>query len=207
MTAIYVLGHKNPDSDSVCSAVGYAALLMAQGRSNPIAARQGPLRRETAYILERFGIPEPVLVTDVRPRVVDVMTTPVTTVHEETSLYEVGQLLQQRGVRAIPVVDDNNRLSGITGIEDFARSFIDGLDFDMLDHVHLNLDNVLRALNGTLLVAAPDRALRDQVMVGAMEIDSMLKRIAPGIMLVMGDREDAQRAAIEFGIGALVITG
>lgn len=207
MTTIYVLGHKNPDSDSVCSAVGYAALLKAQGRSNPVAARQGALRRETAYILDRFGVADPMLVTDVRPRVADVMTTPVMTVHEDTSLYEVGQILQQRGVRAVPVVDDNDRLSGITGIEDFARSFIDGLDFDQLDHVHLNLDNVLRALNGTLLVDAPNRALRDQVMVGAMEIDSMLRRIAPGILLVMGDREDAQRAAIEFGVGALVITG
>lgn len=207
MTTIYVLGHKNPDSDSVCSAVGYAALLKAQGRTNPIPARQGPLRRETAYILERFGLPEPMLVTDVRPRVSDVMTTTVTTVHQQTSLYEVGQILQQQGVRAIPVIDDNGRLCGITGIEDFARSFIDGLDFDQIDHVRLNLDNVLRALGGTLLVAAPKRALRDQVMVGAMEIDSMLKRIAPGILLVMGDREDAQRAAIEFGVGALVITG
>lgn len=207
MTAIYVLGHKNPDSDAICSAVGYAALLKAQGRSNPIAARQGALRRETAYILERFGELEPVLVTDVRPRVADVMTTPVTTVNQDTSLYEVGQILQQQGVRAIPVVDSQDRLCGITGIEDFARSFINGLDFDQLDHVHLNLENVLRALNGTLLVAAPDRILKDQVMVGAMEIDSMLKRISPGILLVMGDREDAQRAAIEFGVGALVITG
>ncbi|MEO5951325.1 MAG: DHH family phosphoesterase, partial [Chloroflexia bacterium] len=97
MTTIYVLGHKNPDSDSVCSAVGYAALLKSQGRTNPVPARQGPLRRETAYILERFGLPDPMLVTDVRPRVADVMTTSVTTVHQQTSLYEVGQILQQQG--------------------------------------------------------------------------------------------------------------
>ncbi|HUP27444.1 MAG TPA: putative manganese-dependent inorganic diphosphatase [Chloroflexia bacterium] len=205
--AIYVLGHKNPDSDAICSAVGYTALLHAQGRTNAIAARQGDLRPETAYILERFGVPVPLLVTDVRPRVADVMTSPALTIHEETSLYEVGQMLQREGVRAVAVIEDSGRLCGIIGIEDFARSFISGLDLDQLDHVPLNLDNVLRALGGRLLVDAPGRTLRDRAMVGAMEIDTMLKRIAPDILLVMGDREDAQRAAIEFGVGALVITG
>lgn len=205
--SIYVLGHRNPDSDAVCSAVGYTALLHLQGQASAVAARQGGLRPETAYILERFGVPVPALVTDVRPRVSDVMTSPVVSVHLDTPIYEVGQLLQGKGVRAVPVVDDFGKLCGVTGVEDFARSFIIGLELDKLDHVPLSLDNVLRALNGRVLVDAPDRVLRDQVMVGAMEIDSMLGRISPDILLVMGDRADAQRAAIEFGVGALVITG
>ena len=204
---IYVLGHKNPDSDAICAAIGYAALLRAQGHPEAVAARQGPVRRETAYILERFALPLPLLVTDVRPRVADVMTSPAVTVHQDTSLYEVGQILQRQSIRAVPVVDDTGHLTGVTGIEDFARSFISGLELDQLDHVPLDLDNVLSALNGRVLVAAPDRPLRDRIMVAAMEIDSMLKRLAPDILLVMGDREDAQRAAIEFGVGALVITG
>lgn len=152
-------------------------------------------------------MPVPLLVTDVRPRVADVMTSPAVSVHQDTSLYEVGQMLQREGVRAVSVVDDQGRLCGIIGIEDFARSFISGLDLDQLDMVPLNLENVLRALGGRLLVDAPGRILRDRAMVGAMEIDTMLKRIAPDILLVMGDREDAQKAAIEFGVGALVITG
>ncbi len=204
---IYVLGHKNPDSDAICAAIGYAALLRAQGHPEAVAARQGPVRRETAYILERFGLPMPLLVTDVRPRVVDVMTSPAVTVHQDTSLYQVGEILQRQSIRAVPVVDDTGHLVGVTGIEDFARSFISGLELDQIDHVPLDLDNVLSSLDGRLLVAAPDRPLRDRIMVAAMEIDSMLKRLAPDILLVMGDREDAQRAAIEFGVGALVITG
>lgn len=204
---IYVLGHRNPDTDSICSAVGYARLLQLQDHSDAVAARQGDVRRETAYVLERFGEPAPMLVTDVRPRVADVMTTPATTAHLDSSLYEVWQTLQRRGVRAIPVVDDEGRLGGITGVEDFARGFVSGMDPDALDHVWLDLDNVVRALDGQVLNAAHNRTLRDRVMVGAMEIDSMLKRIEPDILLVIGDREDAQRAAIEFGVGALVVTG
>jgi manganese-dependent inorganic pyrophosphatase len=181
--------------------------LHAQGQTQAVAARQGVLRPESAYILERFGVAAPILLTDVRPRVADVMTTPVTTVNEDTSLFEVGQSLQRLGIRIMPVVDNTGHLTGVIGVEDFARYFIAGLDLDELDRVPLELDNVLSALGGRVLVEAPGRTLRDRVMVGAMQIDSMLKRLAPDIMMVMGDREDAQRAAIEFGVGALVITG
>lgn len=206
MPSIYVLGHKNPDTDAITSAVGYAALMRAQGH-DAVAARQGVLRPETAYVLKRFAVEPPQLVTDVRPRVADIMTSPALTVHQEMSLYEIGQIMQRENIRVVPIVDEDGLLSGMMGVEDFARSFIGGLDFDLLDRVHLDLNNVLSALDGRLLAHAPGRTLRDRVMVGAMEIDSMLARLSPDILLVMGDREDAQRAAIEFGVGALVITG
>jgi manganese-dependent inorganic pyrophosphatase len=206
-SSIYVLGHKNPDSDAITAAVGYASLLQRQGHSEAMAARQGVLRPETEYILDRFGVAPPLLVTDVRPRVADVMTSPAVTVHQDSSLYEVGNILQQRGLRVVPVVDADRRLCGVTSVEDFARAFITGLALDQLDQVPLDLDNVMRALGGEVLVAAPQRTLRDRVMVGAMEVDSMLRRLEPDILLVMGDRSDAQRAAIEFGVGALVVTG
>ncbi len=95
----------------------------------------------------------------------------------------------------------------MTGVEDFAKVSVVGLDLDQVDHVPLNLDNVIRALDGRVLVGAGGRPLGDRVMVGAMEIDSMVKRLEPDILLVMGDRGDAQRAAIDAGVGALVITG
>lgn len=205
--AMYVLGHKNPDSDSICSAIGYAALLRLQGQPEAVAARQGVLRRETSFILERFGIPPPVLITDLRPRVADVMTTPATCADQNQPLYEVGLLLQEKKVRAMPVMDEDSRLVGVVGVEDFAQFFITGLDLEELNHVQLDLESVVRALDGQVLVAAPGRTLRDRAMVGAMDVDSMINRIEPDILLVMGDRTDAQRAAIEVGVGALVITG
>ncbi len=202
---IYVLGHRNPDTDSICSAIGYTALLHLQGREEAVAGRQGPLRPETSYILERFGVASPLLITDVRPRVQDVMTAPAFMAHYNMSLFEVGEMLQHHNIRVVVVVDDEERLAGVTGQAEFAQAFIGGLA--EMDQVRLDRENLLRTLQGTLLVEAPDRVLRDQVMVGAMEIDSMLKRIRPGILLVLGDRTDAQRAAIEFGVGALVVTG
>jgi len=208
MTApLFVLGHRNPDSDSICAAIGYAALLRLEGQSHARAARQGVPRKETAYILQRFHVPVPELVTDVRPRVRDVMTSPAVTATEETSLHQVGQLLQDRRVRAVPIVNVDGHLVGVTGIEDFARGLISGFDNDQLDRVGLHLDSLVQTLNGQVLVAAPERNLRDKVMIAAMQIDSMLKRLEPDLLLVVGDREDVQRAAIEFGVGALVVTG
>ncbi len=205
--SLYVLGHKNPDTDAICSAIGYTALLHAQGQAHAVAACQGPLRVETAYVLERFGVPAPRLVTDVRPRVADVMTSPAITVHEETPLYEVGQFLESRGIRAVPVVDDAGQLCGVTGIEDFARSFMAGLAPEFLDRVPITMANVQQTLKGRVLVEAPASDIHDRVMVGAMEIDSMLARLERNVLLVLGDRTDAQRAAIEFGVTALIITG
>lgn len=206
-SSIYVLGHKNPDSDSICSAIGYTALMHLQGTLNAVAARQGPLRRETAYILTRFGIDPPRLVTDVRPQVADRMTSPAICVHEDTSIFEVGQTIQLHGIRHVPVVDDEGCLQGMIGVEDLARFLISGLELEELNHVPLNLDNVVRALDGEVLVLAAERVLHDRIMVGAMEVDSMRRRLEPDILLVMGDRADAQRVAIECGVGTLVITG
>ena len=72
---IFVIGHKNPDTDSIVSALAYAELLRLQGEQHVVAARQGEVWRETRYVLERFGLPLPTLVSDVRPCARDVMTT------------------------------------------------------------------------------------------------------------------------------------
>lgn len=202
---IYVLGHKNPDTDAVCAAIGYAALMRLQGRSRAVAGRQGELRPETAYVLDRFGVDVPPLVTDVRPRVADVMTTPAVSVHRDHSILEVGQTLKQRGIRVVTVTDAAGRLVGVTGQAELAETFVASLE--ELDHVYLDRASLLRTLGGTVLVEAPRRVLENQVMVGAMEVDSMLKRLSPGILIVVGDRTDVQRAAIEFGVGGLVVTG
>jgi manganese-dependent inorganic pyrophosphatase len=200
---LYVLGHRNPDTDAICSAVGYAALLRARDFPEAIAARQGRLRPETEYVLQRFEIPPPILVTDVRPRVADVMTSPLVSVSPDASLLTVGRLLEERDLRVIVVVEDG-RLAGVCGIADLAQSFV---QLDDLTHVALDLDALLETLNGTLLVDVPGRPLGNHVMVGAMAVESMVRRLQPGVLLVIGDRTDAQRAAIEFGVGGLVITG
>ena len=204
---IYVIGHKRPDTDSIVSAVAYAELLSRQGQENIIAARQGPPWRETQYILDRFAIPLPVLVADVRPRVRDAMTSKVVRADPNESVYQIGRRMREKQIRAIPLVDGNDYLQGLITVEDFSQLLFEEMDPTVLDKIPLGLDNLLATLGAKLIVRAPAGRLRDKVMVGAMSAETMRERLEPDILLVVGDRPDAQRVAIEKGVAALVVTG
>ena len=204
---IYVVGHKNPDTDSIVSAVAYAELLRQQATPNVIAARQGEVWPDTQYVLDRFGLPAPLLVEDVRPTARDLMATRLFIGKPEEPAYSVGKRLREHHVRALPLVGSDGRLAGLITVEDFAHILLLGMDPNLLDQIFLDVDNVIETLDGRLLVEAQGRELRDKVVVAAMDLDTIRRRIEPDIMVVVGDREDAQRAAIEGGAGALVITG
>jgi len=206
-TPLLVIGHQNPDTDSICAAIAAADLWRQRGESGAFPGRQGEATAQTRYILERFGLPLPPLVSDVRRRVRDVMTTPALTVRPDQPLIDAGRLIQSHDVRALPVVDNTGQPVGIISVDNFARLFFEGLDPDLQDTIPLDLENIIRALGGKVLVAAPDRVLRDKVMVAAMRVESMQKRVEPDCLIVLGDREDAQRAAIEAGAGAIIVTG
>lgn len=203
---IFVIGHKNPDTDSIVSAIAYAELLRLQGMESVIPARQGDVWRETHYILSRFGLPLPILVEDVRPQACDVMTTDLFVGTPEEPAYSVGRRLREHQIRAMPLVVNGN-LAGLISVEDFAHILLTGLERDLMDQIHLDVHNVVETLGGQLLVEAKNRHLRDKVMVAAMDIETIRRRVEPDIMMVMGDREDAQQVAIEEGVCALVITG
>jgi manganese-dependent inorganic pyrophosphatase len=204
---IFVIGHKNPDTDSIVSAIAYARLLQLQGEENVIAARQGEVWAETRYVVERFGLPLPVLIDSVRPTAADVMTTNPLAGNPEESAYTIGRRLRSRGIRAMPLVDGQGALAGLISVEDFAYIHLGGLDRDTMDEIHLEVDNVVEVLGGRLLVEAQGRRLRDKVMVAAMDLETVRGRVEPDIMMVMGDRDDVQTMVIEEGVCALVVTG
>lgn len=202
-----VIGHRNPDTDAISAALGYAELLRRRGRPEAIACRAGDLRPETAHLLARFGLESPLLVEDVRLRVGDVMTSPAVTANVRDPLYEVGLKQQELGMRPLPVVDDGGHLRGVVEANDFAKVFFQGLDPDLADEAPVDLDNLIRALDAEMLVAAPRRHVRNKIMVAAWSVESIRDRLEPDIILVLGDRANVQRAAIELGVGMLVITG
>ena len=204
---IFVVGHKNPDTDSIVSAVAYAELLRLQGIPGVVAARQGEVWRETRYILDRFGLPLPLLIEDVRPHALDVMNPQPVVGRPGESLYRVGQRMRAAHIRAVSVVHDDHRLAGLISVEDFADMFLSGLEDDHADELILDVHSIVETLDGQLLVEAHDRPLSGKVFIGALSLASLRRRVESDAMIVMGDREKAQRAAIAEGAGALVITG
>ncbi len=202
----YVIGHKNSDLDSVASAYAYSRLLQLQGEEHAIPARNGELKPEVRFVLERYHVEPPEALDDVFLQVRDVMTRGVISAHLDQPILEAGQLLQEHNRRSMPVVDTENRVHGIIATEDFAKLFFNDLDPQAVNRVPLNQDNLVRALKGRVLVEGR-RKLGNRVIVGAMQAETMIDYIEPGCLVVLGDREDAQITAMENGAAALVITG
>jgi manganese-dependent inorganic pyrophosphatase len=203
---IYVIGHKNSDLDSIASAYAYAQLLRMQGEEEAIPARNGVLKPEVRFALERYQVAPPEAVEDVFLQVRDVMRRGVISAYIDQPLLEAGQLLQEHDRRSMPVIDTENKVRGIIATEDFAKLFFNDLDPRSVNRIPLNRDNLVRTLRGRVLVAGR-RKLGNRVIVGAMEAETMVDYIEPGCLVVLGDREDAQLKAIENGAAALVITG
>ncbi len=202
----YVIGHKNSDLDSVASAYAYSRLLQLQGEEHAIPARNGELKPEVRFVLERYHVEPPEALDDVFLQVRDVMRRGVISAHLDQPILEAGQLLQEHNRRSMPVVDTENRVHGIIATEDFAKLFFNDLDPQAVNRVPLNQDNLVRALKGRVLVEGR-RKLGNRVIVGAMQAETMIDYIEPGCLVVLGDREDAQITAMENGAAALVITG
>ena len=203
---IYVIGHKNSDLDSVASAYAYARLLQFQGEEQAIAARNGELKPEVRFVLERFQVEPLEALEDVYLQVRDVMRRGIISAHIDQSLLEAGQLMQEHNRRSMPVVDSENKVHGIIANEDFAKLFFKDLDPQALNRIPLQRDNLVRVLKGRVLVEGR-RSLGNRILVGAMEAESMADYVEPGCLVVLGDREDAQLISIERGAAALVITG
>jgi manganese-dependent inorganic pyrophosphatase len=202
-----VIGHANPDTDSICSAIGYAQLCRLRGDAAVFPARQGDLRPDTAWLLERFGAEPPVLVTDVRPRLADVMSAPVVTAPATASLLEVARMLRERRLRSLPIVEEGGTLAGVVALEDLSRLFLEGAFPADAEDLPIDLDALVRAIDGTVLVAVRDRPISDKVRVAASSIQIVLERVPPDGIAVVGDRHDVQEALIYHRVGALIVTG
>src|SRR5213082_1170675 len=143
---IYVMGHKNSDLDSIASAYAYAQLLRMQGEEEAIPARNGVLKPEVRFVLERYQVVPPEALEDVYLQVRDVMRRGVISARIDQPLLEAGQLLQEHNRRSMPVVDPENKVQGIIAVEDFAKLFFNELDSRTVNRLPLYRDNLIRVL-------------------------------------------------------------
>src|SRR5437763_1679114 len=169
---IYVIGHKNSDLDSIASAYAYAELLRMQGEEEAIPARNGVLKPEVRFALERYQVAPPEAVEDVFLQVRDVMRRGVISAYIDQPLLEAGQLLQEHGRRSMPVLDAENKVRGIIATEDFAKLFFNDLDPRAVNRIPLQRDNLVRVLKARGLVE-DRRKMGNRVMVGARQAETM----------------------------------
>jgi manganese-dependent inorganic pyrophosphatase len=204
---IYVVGHKNPDTDSICAAISFARLKQRMGMENVVACRAGKLNRETEYVLNTFGVKPPLFLEDLNLKVKDMLNGPVPTVKSKTSLQEAYKIMKENNLKTLPIVDHVERMMGMITVGDLSGSYIENmgdLDFGSL---HIPVKNVVRTLNGTLLVGSEEQELKGNVYVGAMRHETLETYVEPGNILLIGDRVTAQECALRLGVSALILTG
>ena len=207
----YVIGHRNPDTDSIASAIGYAALKQRQGDSSVIAAMAGAPNPQTRYILDRLKIPDPLFLADVHPKVRDTLKRQPVTIHRQDSAYEALELFNKSGVRVLPVVDCDNRPCGVLSLLHLSESYLLPCQ-EKLRQVTTSLASLAKTLAAPLESGTSiDTPITLNLFIGAMLEESFSSRIDgfdPRELLIMtGNRRTIQQAAIERGVRVLVITG
>lgn len=214
-TPIYIIGHRNPDADAICSAIGYAAYKHARGEPQYTAARCGNSNARIDTILRRFNVPLPVMIGDVTPRVSDIMISDVKKVRVDSICAEALELIDQYDVRGLPVVDAEGQLKGALTVFSLGSYFIPKQRQPMkMRHVFTSVDDIVQALEGKLIHGVKTDQLEDFfVRVGAMDIRSFGRYynsdhdLAKSSIIIVGDRYDIQQRSIQLGVRMLVITG
>ena len=150
MKPIIVIGHRNPDSDSICSAIGYAHLKNTLGEK-AIAGRAGSLNAETQYILDYFQEPWPELIDDFYPRASDVMVDTPVGVLATDSLWKLGKVMHEAHLKSIPVLDQDQKLLGVVSVGDLAKRFFDEMQTLDFSQTGTTFSAVAEVLNGEVL--------------------------------------------------------
>ena len=208
MGPILVFGHKNPDNDSICSAVAYAHLKNLTDADNVyIPARLGPLPRETAWVFERFGVAIPPVIGHVRTRVLDVMTTDPVTITADEPMLVAGRSMRERGVRGLPVVDADGHMLGLVSERVLAERYLDETEIAGFQRMPVTVEALARVLDARLVCGDPAGEIAGDVLVGAAEPSTLVARVAPGDTVIVGDRLRTQPAVLEAGAALLISTG
>ncbi|MDO9108459.1 MAG: putative manganese-dependent inorganic diphosphatase [Coriobacteriia bacterium] len=207
MGPILVFGHKNPDNDSVCSAVAYAHLKNLTDPDNVyVPARLGPVPPETEWVFARFGLQLPEQIAHVHTRVRDVMTQDVAFVASDVTMLDAGRLMRERGIRALPVVD-GGVVKGLINQNILAERYLGDIALRGFENMPTTVEAFARAVDGDLIEGDPNSEIRGKVLIGAMEPATMLGYIRPGDVLIVGDRLRTQPMAIDAGVSCLMVTG
>lgn len=207
MPHVYVTGHKNPDTDTIASAIGYAEFKNLVDPENDYApARLGDVNPQTAWALKKSGAKSPKRIRHIMLRVKDVMARDVAIAHKNDPLRNVGLTMAQRNISQLPVVDDDGSLVGIITERNLARMYVrESRGASSFKDSPVSVGAMLEVLEGELL-AGVDRESSGQLWVISMGVDSMGKSMKSGDIVVVGDRPEAQRRAIELGAGVVVIS-
>ena len=205
---IYVVGHKNPDTDSICSAIAYANLKNILNKDEEqmyVAARAGAMNPETEYVLKKFLADSPVYISDVMTQVRDMEIRETKGVPGSLSLKRAWEMMNDQGVFTLPITE-NDELQGLITVSDIATAYMDVYDNKILSTSNTSYKNILDTLDGTMLIGDEnDYFSEGEVIIAAANPDMMEEYIHKGDMVILGNRYESQLCAIEMNAGCIVV--
>ena len=203
---IHVIGHINPDTDSVCSAIAYAAFKRQMTGKNYTAKRAGQINSETRFVLQKFGVPEPEYLSDVRTQVFDIDVVQVPGVGSDISLKRAWEIMKEGGLATLPVVCKNGQLEGLITIEDIAKSYMDVYDSCIIAKAETPFRNLIETLEGEMIVGDPDEIIQSgKCLIAAANPDLMENYIEKDDIVILGNRYESQLCAIEMGAKCIIV--
>lgn len=201
-----VIGHRNPDTDSICSAICYANLKQAVTGDEYMPARAGHVNGETQFVLDYFGAEEPQLVEDVRTQVRDIEIRKTKGVADNISLKRAWNIMQENNVVTIPSVREDGTLEGLITVGDITKTYMNIYDSSILSKANTQYSNIIETLEAELIIGSAE-AYFDQgkVLIAAANPDLMEFYIEPHDLVILGNRYESQLCAIEMGADCIIV--
>lgn len=219
---VYIFGHRNPDTDSICSALACAYLkntMAHMAKKDPdlffgrvdaesfyVPKRAGVINPETEYVLNRFNVAAPSFLQDVRKQVRDINIRKVKGIHRTLSLKRAWMLMKEVDVYTLPIVNNENVMEGLITISDISRAYMAVYDNGILSEAKTSYENVLDALDGKMLIGNVDECIEQgKIFIAAANIDLMRDRIQEHDIVILGNRYETQLFAIEKHVGCIIV--
>lgn len=206
---VYVSGHRNPDTDSICSAIAYSYLLNATNKYNAVPVRLGEINRETEYVLKRFGVEHPVLLKTVKQKVEDLNYDKVTVFSKDLTLKTAWFLLKQQNLKSAPILDEHGQLLGLLSTSNIIEGYMDQWDSEVLKKAKTPVENVIDTLEANVIYLNETlKVVEGDIHIAAMSGSEAKKRIHENdVVIVGGDRSDDLEELISVKPSLIVLTG
>ena len=203
---VVVIGHRNPDTDSICSAIAYAELKNKTSDLVCEARRAGRMNQETEFVLKKFGVTPPRMCTDVNPKIRDVDYREMPGIPGATSLRRAWEIMRDQKIDTLPITSAENDLEGIITVKDIATANMDVFDTGVLAKSQTSFRNILETLGGTMVVGREDDVCTTgHIRIGTATPEMLENTVEKGDIVILTNRYESQLCAIEKEASLLIL--
>ena len=203
---VVVIGHRNPDTDSICSAIAYAELKNKTSSLVCEPRRAGRMNQETEFVLKKFGVTPPRMCTDVNPKIRDVDFREMPGINGSTSLRKAWEIMRDKQIDTLPITDADNELLGLITVKDIATANMDVFDTEVLAKSRTSYKNILETLGGTMVVGDENAVCTTgHIKIGTATPEMLESAVEKGDIVILTNRYESQLCAIEKEASLLII--